>query len=126
MPKKRTTGDSLAVGHGPQLVWSGPEASGPRGDSRRVYEEPFTSAKRSHWVASYVYRNGPHVFDRLAKHLDATPGLDVTLVLNIERWSTEKKHKIKTGDHDLELACFPFDVSDVAGSVHAMMGELLR
>ena len=30
------------------------------------------------------------------------------------------------GDHDLELACFPFNVSDATGSVHAMMGDLLR
>ena len=30
------------------------------------------------------------------------------------------------GDHDLELACFPFNVSDAAGSVHAMMGDLLH
>jgi len=28
------------------------------------------------------------------------------------------------GDHDLEMHCFPFDVSDVAGSVHAMVRPL--
>ena len=30
------------------------------------------------------------------------------------------------GDHDLEMACFPFNVSDSAGSVHAMMRDLPR
>ena len=29
------------------------------------------------------------------------------------------------GDHDLELVGFPFDVSDAAGSVRAMMGEVM-
>ena len=28
------------------------------------------------------------------------------------------------GDHDLEMACFPFDVTDAVGSVRGMMGEL--
>ena len=45
--------------------------------------------------SGYTYRDGPHVFGELAKHLDATPGLEVTLVLNIERWQREKKHRIK-------------------------------
>ena len=30
------------------------------------------------------------------------------------------------GDHDLEMACFPLNVSDAAGSVHAMMRDLVH
>ena len=30
-----------------------------------------------------------------------------------------------TGDEDLELACFPFDVSDASGSVKGLMGEVV-
>ena len=93
-PKKRAGGETPKPELGPQLVWSGPETSAER-DTRRVYEELFTSAKRSLWVLSYTYRDGPDVFGKLAKHLDATPGLEVTLILNIERWQREKKHKIK-------------------------------
>lgn len=92
--KKRAGGETPKPELGPQLVWSGPETSAER-DTRRVYEDLFTSAKRSLWVLSYAYRDGPHVFGELAKHLDATPGLEVTLVLNIERWQREKKHRIK-------------------------------
>ena len=29
-------------------------------------------------------------------------------------------------DHDLEMACFPFNVADSAGTVGAMMRDLLR
>ena len=89
--------DSHLSEHGPQLVWSGPEATGTLGDTRRVYEDLFSSAKRSLWVVSYAYRDSPDVFGRLARHLDATPKLQVTLVLNIERYPRkEKKHRIGT------------------------------
>ena len=48
---KRKAGPTRTVQHtasgGPQLVWSGPEASGPPGNTRRVYEELFGSAKGS-------------------------------------------------------------------------------
>ena len=29
-------------------------------------------------------------------------------------------------DHDLEMACFPFNVADSAGTISAMMRDLLR
>ena len=29
-------------------------------------------------------------------------------------------------DHDLEMACFPFNVADPAGTISAMMRDLLR
>ena len=70
--------DSHLSEHVPQLVWSGPEASGTLGDTRQVYEGLFISAKRSLWVVSYAYSDSSDVFGRLARHLDATPSLQVT------------------------------------------------
>ena len=76
--KKRAGGETPKPELGPQLVWYGPATSAER-DTRRVYEDLFTSAKRSLWALSYAYRDGSHVFGELAKHLDATPGLEVRL-----------------------------------------------
>ncbi|WP_419166746.1 DISARM system phospholipase D-like protein DrmC [Candidatus Palauibacter sp.] len=70
----------------PDLVWSGPEVEGvPARDTRRVYEELFSSARRSLWAVSYAYFDGPRVFDLLAKRMEAVPELRVTLLLNIDR-----------------------------------------
>ena len=70
----------------PDLVWSGPEVEGvPARDTRRVYEELFSSARRSLWAVSYAYFDGPRVFDLLAKRMEAIPELRVTLLLNIDR-----------------------------------------
>ena len=70
----------------PGLVWSGPEVEGvPARDTRRVYEELFSSARRSIWAVSYAYFDGPRVFDLLAKRMEAIPELRVTLLLNIDR-----------------------------------------
>ena len=70
----------------PDLVWSGPEVEGvPARDTRRVYEELFSSARRSIWAVSYAYFDGPRVFDLLAKRMEAIPELRVTLLLNIDR-----------------------------------------
>ena len=57
----------------------------PARDTRRVYEELLGSARLSVWVCTYAYFDGPRAFDVLAKHMDATPGLRVTLLLNIQR-----------------------------------------
>ena len=44
----------------PDLVWSGPEVPGlPARDTRRVYEELFDGAKKSVWVSTYAYFDGP-------------------------------------------------------------------
>ena len=100
MARRRKVGPTRTVGHtassGPQLVWSGLEASGALGNTRRVYEELFGSAKRSLWVVSFGYDDGPDVFRRLAQHLDATPGLSVTIVLNVRRNRTQKALRRKT------------------------------
>lgn len=89
--------DSHLSDHGPQLVWSGPEATGALGDTRQVYEELFSSTKSSLRVVSYAYNDSPDIFGRLARNLDATPKLQVTLVLDIERYPRkERKHRNKT------------------------------
>jgi len=70
----------------PDLVWSGPEVPGVHArDTRRVYEELLGSAESSLWVSTYAFFDGPRAFDVLARRMDATPGLGVTLLLNIER-----------------------------------------
>ena len=70
----------------PDLVWSGPEVSGLHArDTRRVYDELFSSARRSLWAVSYAYFDGPRVFDRLARRMETVPELKVTLLLNIHR-----------------------------------------
>jgi len=70
----------------PELVWSGPEVPGvPARDTRRVYEELFTSANRSLWAVSYAYFDGQSVFDLLARRMQAVPELRVTVLLNIHR-----------------------------------------
>jgi len=70
----------------PDLVWSGPEVPGLHArDTRRVYDELFGAATRSLWAVSYAYFDGPRVFDRLARRMEAVPELKVTLLLNIHR-----------------------------------------
>jgi phosphatidylserine/phosphatidylglycerophosphate/cardiolipin synthase-like enzyme len=50
-----------------------------------VYEELLGSAERSVWACSYAYFDGPRAFDVLARRMDTTPTLRVTLLLNIQR-----------------------------------------
>src|SRR5438132_175666 len=70
----------------PDVVWSGPEVKGLHArDTRRVYEQLLGSAKRSVWVSSYAFFDGPRAFDVLARRMDDTPGLSVMLLLNIQR-----------------------------------------
>ena len=70
----------------PDFVWSGPEVAGLHArDTRRVYEELLGSAARSAWVATYAFFDGPRAFDVLARRMDETPDLAVTLLLNVQR-----------------------------------------
>ena len=70
----------------PDFVWSGPEVAGLHArDTRRVYEELLGSAARSAWVATYAFFDGPRAFEVLARRMDETPGLAVTLLLNVQR-----------------------------------------
>jgi hypothetical protein len=44
----------------PDLVWSGPPVPGVHArDTRRVYEELLASARRSMWVSTFAYYDGP-------------------------------------------------------------------
>jgi phosphatidylserine/phosphatidylglycerophosphate/cardiolipin synthase-like enzyme len=50
-----------------------------------VYEELLGSAERSVWASTYAFFDGPSAFEVLAKRMDAKPGLQVTLLLNVQR-----------------------------------------
>ena len=68
------------------LVWSGPEVQGLHArDTRRVYDELLGSAERSLWASTFVFFDGSKAFETLARHMEATPALKVTLLLNIQR-----------------------------------------
>ena len=85
-------------GAGPQtdLVWSGPPVPGLHArDTRRVYEELLGTAKKSLWVSTYAFFDGPKAFEVLARRMDAEPRLQVTLLLNIQR----KKGDTSIPDH---------------------------
>ncbi|MDE0073458.1 MAG: DISARM system phospholipase D-like protein DrmC [Gammaproteobacteria bacterium] len=70
----------------PDLVWSGPEVPGLHArDTRRVYDQLFSSAKRSLWAVSFAYFDGPQVFEQLARRMEDVPELRVKLLLNIHR-----------------------------------------
>ena len=70
----------------PDFVWSGPEVPGLHArDTRRVYEELIGEATQSIWVSSFAYFDGPRAFETLARRMDAVPGLQVKLLLNVER-----------------------------------------
>ena len=70
----------------PDFVWSGPEVKSLHArDTRRVYEELLGSAQRSAWVATYAFFDGPQAFKVLARRMDETPALKVTLLLNVQR-----------------------------------------
>ena len=80
----------------PDFVWSGPEVAGLHArDTRRVYEELLGSAVRSAWVTTYAFFDGPRAFEVLARRMDETPGLFVTLLLNVQR----KKGDTTDADH---------------------------
>ncbi len=68
------------------LVWSGPAVHGLHArNTRRVYEELLGAAERSVWASTYAFFDGPSAFEVLAKRMDAKPGLQVTLLLNVQR-----------------------------------------
>ncbi len=75
----------------PDLVWSGPEVAGVHSrDTRQVFEELLSQAQRSIWASSYTYFDGQKAFKGLAERMDVTPGLEVTLLLNIGRKRGDK------------------------------------
>lgn len=72
----------------PELVWSGPEVEGLHArDTARVYEELVRGARRSLWISTFTYYDGPKAFKSLAQRMDALPNLRVRLLINIgRRW----------------------------------------
>jgi phosphatidylserine/phosphatidylglycerophosphate/cardiolipin synthase-like enzyme len=82
----RTVERAAARTRKPDLVWSGPEVPGLHArDTRRVYEELLGSAESSIWASTYAFFDGPKAFEVLARRMEATPALRVTLLLNIQR-----------------------------------------
>jgi hypothetical protein len=82
----RTVERAAARTRKPDLVWSGPEVQGLHArDTRRVYEELLGSAERSILASTYAFFDGPKAFEVLARRMVTTPGLRVTLLLNIQR-----------------------------------------
>lgn len=70
----------------PDLVWSGPEVPGLFArDTRRVFEELVGGARRSIWISTYAFFDGPRAFETLARRMEKAPELQATLLLNIER-----------------------------------------
>lgn len=92
---EQASGNSPAV----DLVWSGPEVPGLHArDTRRVYEELVRGAKRSVWISTYAYFDGPRAFADLAQRLEAVAGLRVALLLNIQRSkgdTTDVEHLVR-------------------------------
>lgn len=72
----------------PELVWSGPEVDGLHArDTARVYEELVGGARRSLWISTFTYFDGPKAFRSLAARMDALSELQVRLLVNIgRRW----------------------------------------
>lgn len=82
----RTLEEATSRTRQPDLVWSGPEVNGvPARDTRRVYDELLGSAEHSVWVSTYAFFDGPKAFAVLAQHMDTSPRLGATLLLNIQR-----------------------------------------
>lgn len=81
---------ALAAGQAvrPELVWSGPEVDGLHArDTARVYEELVADARRSLWISTFTYYDGPKAFRSVAARMDAVPELRVRLLVNIgRRW----------------------------------------
>ena len=82
----QTVGQAAERTAKPDLVWSGPEVPGLHArDTRRVYDELLGSAKSSIWASTYAFFDGQKAFQVLSQRMDATSGLKVTLLLNIQR-----------------------------------------
>lgn len=70
----------------PDLVWSGPSAPGLHTrNTRQVYDELIATAVRSIWISTFAYFDGQHAFKSLADRMTAIPGLQVRIMLNIQR-----------------------------------------
>lgn len=71
-----------------ELVWTGPGAGNvPGRDTGSVVRELFGSAKQTVLVAGYAIHRGREVFAVLGQRMSDSPGLRVTLVLDVPRRS---------------------------------------
>jgi len=61
------------------------EICGKAGAKDVSYEELLGSAERSIWASTYAFFDGPKAFEVLARRMERTPALRVTLLLNIQR-----------------------------------------
>jgi phosphatidylserine/phosphatidylglycerophosphate/cardiolipin synthase-like enzyme len=77
-----------------ELVWSGTEVAGSAArDTRIVVQDLFRGARRTVLVASYALDTGEKahaLFAPLAERMDAVPGLQVRMYLNVQRtWGNQ-------------------------------------
>ena len=95
----RTVEEATSKMPKPDLVWSGPEVPGLHArDTRRVFEELLGSAERTIWASTYAFFDGPKAFEILARRMEATSSLQVTLLLNIQRKrgdTTKAEHLVR-------------------------------
>lgn len=95
----------------PDLVLSGLQVPGTFArDTRMVYNELLGSAERSVWLSSFVYHNGPKIFETLAQRMAQRPGLTVNLLLNIQRrWgdTTKSEHLVSAFAHTFWSKAWP-------------------
>lgn len=102
----------------PDLVWSGPEVPGLHArDTRRVYEELLGGAEKSIWASTYAFFDGPRAFEVLARRMEARPGLQVTLLLNIQR----KRGDTTAADHLVRRFADRFWKTDWPGGSRPMI-----
>ena len=70
----------------PEFVWSGHEVHGLHArKTRDALERSLAAAEVSVWLSTYTWFEGQKAFGPLADRMDAVPGLDVRLLLNIRR-----------------------------------------
>lgn len=70
----------------PDLVLSGPQVPGVFSrETGAVFEEMIANARRTIWLSTYAFFDGPKAFGPLAKRMDEQVELVVNLLLNVER-----------------------------------------
>lgn len=82
----RTVDRVTATQNMPDMVWSGPPVQGLHArETRQVFDEILGNAKRSLWVSTYAFFDGPKAFEVLSKRMDAQPQLETKILMNIAR-----------------------------------------
>lgn len=82
----RAAGAAGSVGHGSELVLSGPEvAELPSRDTAAVFRLLLQDAVKEILVTGYAVHGGSELFAEAAARLDADPSLSMTLVVDFRR-----------------------------------------